>query len=60
MRQVKELTDDLVPLVDAFLHKDPFINAYAIWDLYYLRHRVRFFVCVDNGELAGLLLDYSG
>jgi GNAT superfamily N-acetyltransferase len=57
---VKELTEDLVPLVDAFLRQNPFINAYALWDLHYLRHRAKFFVSVDNGEVVGLLLDYLG
>ncbi|MGQ9507610.1 MAG: hypothetical protein ACUVTB_07145 [Candidatus Bathycorpusculaceae bacterium] len=58
MNGVVELSDDIVPLVDAFLHSDPFINAYAIWDLHYLRHRTKFFIYLDDGNLAGLLLDY--
>jgi GNAT superfamily N-acetyltransferase len=60
MFNVKGLTDDLVPLIDAFLHRDPFVNAYAIWDLYFLPHRARFFICLEDGELKGLLLDYLG
>jgi len=55
---VKELTKDLVSLVDMFLHSDPFTNAYAIWDLYHLQHRAKFFVCIDGGKIVGLLLDY--
>ncbi len=58
VNHISELTDDLVPIVDAFLHSDPFINAYAIWDLHYLRHKTKFFVYLDNGTLAGLLMDY--
>lgn len=60
MANIVELTDDLVPVVDAFLHMDPFINSYAIWDLRFMRHRTRFVVCTCNGELEGLLLDYFG
>ncbi|MCR6692496.1 MAG: GNAT family N-acetyltransferase [archaeon YNP-LCB-003-016] len=55
---VKELTDDLIPLVEKFLYKDPFINAYAIYDLHYLRHRAKFFICLEDYELKGLLLDF--
>ena len=58
MNTVSELTDDSVPVVDACLRRDPFINSYAIWDLYYLRHKAKFFVYFDDGTLAGLLLDY--
>jgi hypothetical protein len=57
---IKELTEDVVPLVDDFLRRDPFINAYALWDLHYLRHRAKFFVGIDEGEVVGLLLDYLG
>jgi RimJ/RimL family protein N-acetyltransferase len=57
---VKELTEDLMPLVDAFLRQNPFINAYALWDLHYLRHRAKFFVGMDCGKIVGLLLDYLG
>jgi len=57
---VKELTDDLVPLVDEFLHEEPFLNAYAIWDLHYQRNRTKFFACIEGGKLTGLLLDYFG
>ena len=60
MRQIKELTDDLVPLVDAYLQSDPFLNAYALWDLRHWRHRTKFFICIDCGKLTGLLLDYLG
>lgn len=60
MDRVKELTDELVPLVDAFLHSDPFINAYAIWELHHLRHRAKFFVLIEDERLKGLLLDYLG
>jgi|Deesub1362A_J573_1020465.scaffolds.fasta_scaffold00214_29 GNAT superfamily N-acetyltransferase len=55
---IKELTEDLVPLVDAYLQRDPIFNAYAIWDLHYQRHRTKFFICIEDGKLAGLLLDY--
>ncbi len=58
MCQVRELTDDLVPIVDAYLRSALFINAFAIWDLHHLRHRAKFLVCIDNGRLRGLLLDY--
>lgn len=60
MRFVKELTEDIVPMVDAFLRSDPFINAYALWDLHRLCHRTKFYVCMENDELVGLLLDYLG
>jgi len=60
MALVKELSEDLVPLVEAYLQSDPFLNAYAIWDLCYQRHRTKFFVCIEGGKLAGLLLDYFG
>lgn len=56
---VRELLDNLIPLVDAFLRRDLFVNAYAIWDLYKLRHRTKFFVCLESGKVVGLLLDYS-
>jgi len=56
--EVKELTDDLVPLVDGFLRNDPFVNAYALWDLHRLRNRTKFFLCMDERELKGLLLSY--
>jgi len=58
MFKVKELTDDLVPLVNDFLSGDPFVNAYAIWDLRHLRYRTKFFLCMDGVKLKGLLLDY--
>lgn len=58
MANIVELTDDLVSVVDAFLRKDLFINSYAIWDLRYLRHKAKFLVYLDDGTLAGLLLDY--
>jgi len=57
---VKELTDDLMASVEAFLRNDPLINAYAIWDLRFMRHRSKFFVCTLDGKLEGLLLDYFG
>jgi hypothetical protein len=47
-----------MPLVDAYLHSNLFINAYAIWNLYYLRDRTKFFVYIDDGKMAGILLDY--
>lgn len=58
--EVQELTDDLVPLLDAFLHKDVLLNAYAIWDLHYMRHRSRFFLVQVDGEIQGVLLDFYG
>lgn len=57
---VKELTEDIVPLVDVYLRSDPFINAYAIYDLHHLRHRTKFFAYIDDGKIAGLRLDYLG
>jgi GNAT superfamily N-acetyltransferase/SAM-dependent methyltransferase len=60
MCRVEELKENFVKKVDTFLHKDPFVNAYAIWDLHYLRHRTKFFLCMDGVELKGLLLDYLG
>jgi GNAT superfamily N-acetyltransferase len=58
MLNMRELTNDLVPLVESFLRKNPFVNAYAIYDLYDLRHRAKFFVSLENNELKGLLLDF--
>lgn len=49
-----------MPVVDAFLRSDPFTNVYAFWDLHYLRRRARFYVCMEDDRLAGLLLDYLG
>jgi len=58
MRYVKELTKELVPLLDSFLHRDPLGNAYAIWDLGHSPQRSKFFLLFDEGELVGVLLDY--
>lgn len=60
MYRIEELKEDFVKAIDAFLHKDPFVNAYAIWDLHYLGHRTKFFICFEDKELRGLLLDYLG
>jgi RimJ/RimL family protein N-acetyltransferase len=56
--KLKELTNDLIPLVESFLREDPFVNAYAIYDLYNLRHRAKFFVYLEDDKLKGLLLDF--
>ncbi len=47
----RELTDDLIPLINAFLRKDPLLNAYAIWDLYYMRHRSKFFIVQADQQI---------
>jgi GNAT superfamily N-acetyltransferase len=57
---VKELTKDLILVVDSYLLKNPFLNAYAIWDLRYQPQRAKFFAYINNGKLARLLLDYFG
>lgn len=57
---IKELSESLVPLVEDYLQGDPFLNAYAIWDLRYQRHRTKFFVHIEDGKLTGLLLEYFG
>ena len=58
--EVQALTDDLIPLLDAFLRRDVFLNAYAIWDLYHMRHRTRFFICRDREQIKGVLLGFLG
>lgn len=58
--EVQELTDDLIPILDAFLRKDPLLNAYAIWDLHYMLHRSRFFIVQADQQIQGVLLDFHG
>jgi len=58
--RVQALTDELIPLLDAFLRRDILVNAYAIWDLYNMRHRTKFFIVKANEEIHGVLLDFHG
>jgi len=58
--KVQELTDELVPLLDSFLRKDILLNAYAIYDLHFMRHKSKFFIVQTGEQIQGVLLDFHG